>query len=100
MNPDDVTKALISVIKDVQMRAGLTCPDLGPTSVPPKIVPKFDSTVWPAVTTLVARKLEINIPNDVHIFGGEKGKPLLSINESATLICTKAQIKAPEKMAA
>lgn len=100
MTPEDAKKALISVLKDIQTRSGLDCPDLNGTAVPPKVLPKFDSTVWPVAATLVARKLGVIIPHDVHIFGGEKGAPLLNINQTAELICKKAHPKIPLKAAA
>lgn len=100
MDQDDVRKALISVLKTIQKRSGLDCPVLGESDIPPKVLDKFDSTVWPVATTLVARKLGVIIPNDVHIFGGEKGKPLLTINQSAALIMKAHQPKVPLKVAA
>jgi hypothetical protein len=97
---DDVKTALISVLKDIQARSGLACPDLRGTDVPPRVLEKFDSTVWPAATTLIARKLGIIIPNDVHIFGGERGTRLLTIDQSSELIMQKHQLKAPMRGAA
>ena len=100
MTLDDARKALVSVLKDVQARSGLPCPVLQGSDVPNKVLEKFDSTVWPAAATLVARKLGVTIPHDVHIFGGEKGRPLLSINQTAELIVKKHQQKIPLKVAA
>jgi len=100
MTPEDAKTALISVLQDIQARSGLDCPALDGDVIPPKLLPKFDSTVWPVATTLVARKLGVIIPNDVHIFGGENGVPLLSINQTAVLICKKAQTKKHQKVAA
>ena len=100
MTLDDAKAALIEVLKDIQDRSGLSCPDLGGADVPPKVLEKFDSTVWPAATTLVARKLGVTIPNDVHIFGGEKGAPLLTIDQASQLIVKRHQLKAPLKGAA
>ncbi len=91
MSPDDVKKALISVLQEIQSISGLDCPPLDGAAIPYKVLPKFDSTVWPVATTLVARKLDIKIPNDAHIFGGENGKPLLTLDQSAALICKRAQ---------
>ena len=100
MTLDDARTALIGVLKDIQARSGLGCPPLDGSVVPPYALEKFDSTVWPAAATLVARKLGVKIPSDVHIFGGEKGGPLLSIVLSAKLICSKAQPKTLVKAAA
>jgi len=100
MTPEEAKKALISVLEDIQTRSGLDCPALNGSAIPPKVLPKFDSTVWPVATTLVARKLGVTIPHDVHIFGGENGGPLLTIDQTATLICKKAQPKASQRAAA
>jgi len=99
MTIDDARKALIKVLEDIQARSGLPCPTLTGTTVPPKALEKFDSTVWPAATTLVARKLGVTIPHDVHIFG-DKGTAPLSIDQTATLICAKSQPKILIKAAA
>ncbi|OBX17960.1 hypothetical protein A9995_14235 [Erythrobacter sp. QSSC1-22B] len=96
---DDARNALIAVLNDIQVRSGLPCPQLTGSTVPPTALEKFDSTVWPAATTLVARRLGVTIPHDIHIFG-DKGAAPLSINQTATLICAKAQAKAPVKAAA
>ena len=100
MTLDDAKNALIEVLKEIQARSGLSCPGLSGNDVPPKVLEKFDSTVWPAATTLVARKLGVTIPNDVHIFGGEKGTPLLNIDQASQLIVKKHQLKAQLKGAA
>ena len=100
MTPDDAKDALTSVLQQIQERTGLACPALDGSSVPPKVLPKFDSTVWPVAITLVARKLDVDIPKDVHVFGGESGAPLLSIDESVALICKKALSKHHKQQAA
>jgi hypothetical protein len=100
MTPQDVKGALISVLKQIQAMSGLDCPELGGTTVPPKELPKFDSTIWPVAASMIAKKLDVTIPNDVHIFGGGSGAPLLSIDETVALICKKAQPKTMKKIAA
>lgn len=100
MTLDDARNALIGVLADIQAKSGLPCPALSGTDVAPKVLEKFDSTVWPVATTLVARKLGIKIPHDVHIFGGEKGTALLTINQAAELIVNKYQPKSSMQAAA
>jgi hypothetical protein len=99
MTIDEARSALIAILQDIQARSGLACPPLTGSSVPPKVLDKFTSPVWPAATTLVGRKLGVSIPHDVHIFG-KKGAALLSIDQSAKLICEKAKPKDPVKVAA
>lgn len=100
MTPNDAKDALILVLQQIQKRTGLPCPPLVGSSVPPKVLPKFDSTVWPVAITLVARKLGVDIPKDVHVFGGENGARLLNIDQSTELICKKALPKQPQQQAA
>lgn len=100
MTQDDARDALIAVLKDIQARSGLPCPVLAGGDVPPKVLQGFDSTVWVVAATLVGRKLGVKIPRDVHIFGGEKGAPLLTIDQAARLICKKHQPKEVLKAAA
>jgi hypothetical protein len=100
MTLDEAATAVTSVLKDIQARSGLPCPALHGSDVPSKVLAKFDSTVWPAATTLIGRKLGVTIPKDVHIFGGEKGGPLLSITQTAELIVKTHQLKTSFKAAA
>jgi len=99
MTLDEARTAVVMILTDIQARSGLPCPPLSGSTVPPKALEKFDSTVWPAATTLIARKLGVTIPNDVHIFG-TKGASPLTIDQSAMIICAKATPKAPVKAAA
>ncbi|MBX7198512.1 MAG: hypothetical protein K1X51_03975 [Rhodospirillaceae bacterium] len=91
MTHDDAKKALLSVLENIQTVSGLDCPPLQGTDIPTKVLPKFDSTIWPVATTLVARKLGVSIPNNVHIFGGEHGAPLLSVDQIASAICKQSK---------
>lgn len=100
MTAEQAQKAIIAVLNEIQERSGLPCPTLNGTDVPPKVLQDFDSTVWPAATTKIAKKLGVLIPKNVHIFGGEKGKPLLSISQIADLIVKKHLHKPSMKAAA
>lgn len=99
MQHDIARNAVEAVLRDIQVRSGLPCPALNGSTVPPKALEKFDSTVWPAATTLIARILDVAIPHDVHLFG-DKGSALLTIDQTASLICAKWQPKTPVKAAA
>lgn len=99
MQQEVARNAVEAVLKDIQARSGLPCPVLNGSTVPPKALEKFDSTVWPAATTLIARKLGVTIPHDVHLFG-DKGAAPLTIDQTASLICAKWQPKSAVKVAA
>ena len=94
MTLDDARKAIISTLKKVQDVSGLPYPVLGGGEVPKQVLEQFDSTVWPVATSWIARELGIKIENDIHVFGGKNGAPLLTINESAAIIvahCKEAE---------
>jgi hypothetical protein len=82
----DVAMALMKVLDRVQTVSGLPSPTLSPTSIPTKVLPKFDSTVWPVATSWLGKELGFRIDNDVHIFGGKGGRPLLSITQTSELV--------------
>lgn len=89
MTLDEARGAIIATLQKVQSTSGLACPTLTGGEVPSKVLEQFDSTVWPVATTWIARQLGVVIANDVHIFGGKDGGPLLTINQTAEVICKK-----------
>lgn len=92
MTQDDVKKALLEVLDKVQKTSGQPSPSLNGSEVPSTVLPKFDSTVWPVATSWLAKKLDIVIPNDVHIFGGKAGAPLLTIDQTVEIVMKKHAI--------
>ncbi len=93
MTHDDVKKALIKVLDKVQSTSGLPTSPLYGTDVPSKTLEQFDSTMWPAATSWLAKELDVVIPNDVHVFGGKNGGPLLTIDATCKLVLEKHQKK-------
>ena len=91
-----VQKVVIDVIRDLQVATGEMCPPLKGSDVPSKVIETFDSTVWPLATTRIARALNVTIPNHVHIFGGERGKPLLTIKQTSQMVCDKHTSRADD----
>ena len=90
MDVSEVGAALIASLQEIQKESGLGCPPLDGSMIAPEVVPSFDSTVWPVATTMVGQKLGVEIPDDVHIFGGYNKAPLLTIQQASELICAKA----------
>jgi hypothetical protein len=90
MTKDDVLKALRLVLDQVQVASGLDSPPLKDEAVPSKVLPKFDSTIWPVATIWLGKALKVDIPKDVHIFGGKDGGQLLTLSETAELVLRKA----------
>jgi hypothetical protein len=87
MTIDEVRAAIIKTLQKVQDVSGLPCPSLAGNDVPRRVLEQFDSTVWPVATSWIAKELGVNIDNDVHVFGGKNGGPLLTISQSASVIC-------------
>jgi hypothetical protein len=87
MTLDEVKAAIFKTLQKVQNTSGLPCPVLVGDDVPRQVLKQFDSTVWPVATSWIAKELKVNIDNDVHVFGGKNGGPLLTISQSAQLIC-------------
>ncbi len=100
MTYDDVKNALFQVLDRVQAVSGLDSPVLSGGDVPGKVLPSFDSTVWPVATSWLAKKLGVVIPKDVHIFGTLDGKTLLTIDQSVDLVMKKHTNKPPMTVAA
>lgn len=100
MTRDDVKNALMKVLDRVQTVSGLESPTLLGSDVPAKVLPSFDSTVWPVATGWLAKQLNVIIPNDVHVFGTLDGKTLLTIDQSVELVLTKHTSKLPMIVAA
>ncbi|MBT1158477.1 hypothetical protein J1C56_23035 [Aminobacter anthyllidis] len=100
MTRDDVKDALISVLGRVQAACGDTLPPLSGSDVPAKVLEHFDSPTWSVATSWLAKKLDVIIPNDVHIFGTLDGKTLLTINQSIDLVLAKHVSKAAVTVAA
>jgi len=88
MTLDEARAAIVKTLQKVQNVSGLPCPGLGGGDVPRRVLEQFDSTVWPVATSWIAKELGVKIDNDVHVFGGKNGGPLLTINQSAEVICS------------
>ncbi len=87
MDPATLKEKLIAVIGQIQTNSGLECPPLTGATKPVENVPKFDSKVWAAATTILATEIGKAIPNDVNIFVDETTKPPRSIDETAAFVC-------------
>ena len=87
MDATSLKETLIAVISQIQANSGLECPPLTGATKPAENIPKFDSKVWAAATTILATEIGKAIPNDVNIFVDETTKLPRSIDETATFVC-------------
>ncbi len=88
MEAKTVEKALVNVIKDIQSNSGLDCPELGATTRPAEQVPKFDSKIWIAATTMLSGALGVIIPDETNIFFDKKSKAAMSIEQIVHIVCS------------
>lgn len=87
MDAATLEEKLIAVIRQIQANSGLECPPLSGATKPVENIPKFDSKVWAAATTILATEIGKPIPNDVNIFVNETTKLPRSIYETAAFVC-------------
>lgn len=87
MTLDQARAAIVKTLQRVQDASGLPCPVLAGGDVPRRVLEQFDSTVWPVATSWIAKELGVTIDNDVHLFGGKNRGPLLTIDQSAKVLC-------------
>jgi hypothetical protein len=89
MTRDDILRELRGVLHRVQTTTGQASPPVENGAVPSDVLPKFDSIVWPVATIWLAKALDIEIPKDIHIFGGKDGGPPLTLQQTAELVLEK-----------
>lgn len=87
MDPTTLKETLIAVLGQIQADSGLECPPLTGATKPVENLPKFDSKVWPAATSILASEIGMKIPDAVNIFVDETTKLPHSIDETAVVIC-------------
>jgi hypothetical protein len=81
MSPAEIKNAVSEVITEIQTNSGLDCPSLDGSIVPANDIPNFDSKVWLVATTMLASKIEVEIPDDENIFVGKESNKPLSLEE-------------------
>ena len=87
MDPATLKEKLIAVLGQIQANSGLECPPLTGATKPVENIPKFDSKVWAAATTILATEIGKPIPNDINIFIDDTTKLPRSIDETVTFVC-------------
>lgn len=94
MNLSTIEQAIIDVLTEGQRDSGDTQSVIGPSTCPLEDLPGFDSTVAPAVTSDLARKLDISIPYETNIFVDTSGTRRLTVGEIARGVQTIATVAA------
>lgn len=87
MGQQEVENNLIEILKSIQSDCGYDAGNINRQTRPFIDLEEFDSYIEVDVITILATELQIDIPNDRHIFVSEDCQQFLSIKESAALVC-------------
>ncbi|NRG16902.1 hypothetical protein HPQ64_04270 [Rhizobiales bacterium] len=100
MSPAEIKDALSEVITEIQTNSGLNCPILENSIVPANDIPSFDSKVWLVATTMLASKIETEIPDDENIFIGKESNKPMSLEEICEFVAKIIELKKAKSAAA
>ncbi len=87
MKLKDVQTNLISVLQSIQSDSGYDGSGIQGNTCPLNDLEGFDSMLWPAAISILSTTIGVNIPNNRNIFISEDSKRLLTIDESAAMVC-------------
>lgn len=85
MDEAKVESVVIEVLEHIQKSTDSECPELSGSTKPLSMLKGFDSPTSAFATSMVAKKLEITIPDDLNIFGDEDAA--YSIEQTVSLVC-------------
>lgn len=86
MNSAAVRDELIEIIRQIQIDSELECPVLTGDTKPVGTIPEFDSKIWPVATTMLAKKIGVDIGNEVNIFFDETTKKSRTIDQIVAFV--------------
>jgi hypothetical protein len=86
-NQDEVTAKLIEVLQTIQSNSGYDATQIGPATCPLDDLEGFDSKLWPVAISMLAKSLDVEIPNNKNIYVSDDGTRRLTISESAAVVC-------------
>lgn len=86
MDIESVTREIILILKEIQTDCEHKTQKIVGTVRPASDLDGFDSILWITATTMIAEKLEVDIPNNMNIFFSDGGRRALTIDEASTLI--------------
>jgi hypothetical protein len=86
MDIESVTRAIILILKEIQTDCEHKPQKIVGAVRPGTDLDGFDSILWITATTIIAEKLEVEIPNTMNIFFSDGGRRARTIDEAATLI--------------
>ncbi|MGB3508457.1 MAG: hypothetical protein WBA93_04310 [Microcoleaceae cyanobacterium] len=87
MEQEEVENNLIEILQSIQSDSGYDAGNINGETRPFIDLEGFDSHIEVSAISTLSEKLPVNIPNDRHIFVSKDCQRLLSIKESAALVC-------------
>lgn len=84
---DEVTAKLIEVLQTIQSNSGYDATQINRSTCPLDDLEGFDSKLWPVAISMLAKSLNVEIPNNKNIYVSEDGERRLTISESAAMVC-------------
>ena len=76
MTGNDVERALVEVLTEIQTMSGSACPAMDARTCPLRDLPQFDSQLALLATVELGERLQCVIPEDVNVFiDGETNRP-------------------------
>lgn len=100
MQREQVKKALLDIIQDIQAKSGEDCPLLEGQTRPLADVPNFDSKMGVLATAKLAKRLAVDIPDKANIFVDKKTNAKLTIDQTVALVCKFAKLDVKKDAAA
>ena len=87
MSGNDVEKAIVEVLTEIQTMSGADCPGMDSRTCPLWDLPQFDSLLALEATVELGARLQCEIPEDVNVFVDEKTNRPRRIGEIRDEIC-------------
>ena len=90
MDEQVVRAQVIEVLESIQHDGGHAADLISGSTCPAKDLRGFDSTVWPAATTMLAQATGIQIPNRAKLFISPDGRQHLTVDQITAELCRLA----------
>ncbi len=87
MSGNDVERAIVEVLTEIQTMSGADCPVIDSRTCPLRDLPQFDSQLALLATVEIGARLGCEIPEDVNVFIDEETNRPRRISEIRDEVC-------------
>jgi hypothetical protein len=87
MSGNDVERAIVEVLTEIQSMSGADCPTMDGRTCPLRDLPQFDSQLALLATVELSARLQCEIPEDVNVFVDDETNRPRRIGEIRDQIC-------------